>query len=99
MRARIEDPRVAGMVLVNPWIRSDASYAKTQLVHYYGKRLLQREFWKKVLRLDVDLATVLRPSRDMSRTPAGQGDAPTAGSSRIAWPTGSVLSRGPSCCS
>jgi len=50
------DPRVAGIVLVNPWIRSDASYAKTQLVHYYAKRLLQREFWKKVLRLEVDLA-------------------------------------------
>jgi len=51
------DPRVAGMVLVNPWIRSEASYAKTQLVHYYGKRLLQKEFWKKALRLDVDFAS------------------------------------------
>lgn len=51
------DPRVAGMVLVNPWVRSEASYAKTQLVHYYGKRLLQKEFWKKVLRLDVDFAS------------------------------------------
>lgn len=50
------DPRIAGLVLANPWVRSDASYAKTQLVHYYGKRLLQREFWKKLLRLDVDLA-------------------------------------------
>jgi exosortase A-associated hydrolase 1 len=49
-------PKVGGLVLVNPWVRSDASYAKTQLVHYYAKRLLQREFWKKVLRFDVDLA-------------------------------------------
>ena len=50
-----EDSRIAGMVLVNPWVRSDASHAKAQLVHYYGKRLLKKEFWKKVLRLDVDL--------------------------------------------
>jgi exosortase A-associated hydrolase 1 len=51
-----EDARIGGLVLANPWVRSDSSYAKTQLVHYYGKRLLQREFWKKVLRLDVDVA-------------------------------------------
>jgi exosortase A-associated hydrolase 1 len=51
-----KDSRIAGLVLANPWVRSDASYAKTQLVHYYGKRLLQLEFWKKFVRLDVDLA-------------------------------------------
>jgi len=50
------DPRIAGLVLANPWVRSDASYARTQLVHYYGKRLLQRDFWRKLLRFDVDLA-------------------------------------------
>jgi len=51
------DSRVSGMVLANPWVRSDASFARTQLVHYYGKRLLQRDFWKKALRLDVDVAS------------------------------------------
>ena len=49
------DARLAGMVLVNPWVRSDVTYAKTQLVHYYGRRLLQTEFWKKLLRRDVDV--------------------------------------------
>ena len=50
------DARISGVVLANPWIRSDQTYAKTQLVHYYGKRLLQREFWAKLRRLDVDVA-------------------------------------------
>lgn len=49
------DSRVAGMVLVNPWVRSQASHARTQLVHYYAKRLLARDFWKKLARRDVDL--------------------------------------------
>jgi uncharacterized protein len=73
----IEDPRVSGLVLVNPWIRSDATYAKTQLVHYYGKRLLQREFWQKLRRLDVNVvdsaATMVRHIVSAS-APAGHAE-------------------------
>jgi uncharacterized protein len=58
------DPRIAGMVIVNPWVRSDATIAKTQLKHYYGRRVLQREFWTKVVRGNVDMpgaiATIAR---------------------------------------
>ena len=43
------DPRVYGMCLLNPWVRSEASLAKTQVKHYYGQRLLQAEFWRKLL--------------------------------------------------
>ncbi|MGD9834504.1 MAG: hydrolase 1, exosortase A system-associated [Piscinibacter sp.] len=43
------DPRVAGLVLANPWARSDATLAATRVKHYYGARLLQREFWAKLL--------------------------------------------------
>ncbi|MBB4844152.1 exosortase A-associated hydrolase 1 [Paucibacter oligotrophus] len=44
-----QDPRVRGLVLLNPWARSDNSLAKTQLKHYYWQRLSQPEFWKKLL--------------------------------------------------
>jgi len=54
-----EDPRVCGMVLLNPWVRSQASMARTQIKHYYGKRLLDRAFWKKLVRGDVDVARAL----------------------------------------
>lgn len=43
------DARVAGLCLVNPWVRSELSQAKTQLKHYYLARLRQREFWLKLL--------------------------------------------------
>lgn len=43
------DPRIAGLCLLNPWVRSAATLAKTQVKHYYGQRLLQKEFWVKLL--------------------------------------------------
>jgi uncharacterized protein len=67
-----EDSRIAGLVLVNPWVRSEASHAKAQLVHYYGKRLLNKEFWKKVLRLDVNL---LNSATSVARQVATAGNA------------------------
>jgi len=43
------DPRVSGLCLLNPWVRSEASLAKTQVKHYYTQRLMQKEFWLKLL--------------------------------------------------
>ncbi len=43
------DPRVSGLCLLNPWVRSVASLAKTQVKHYYSRRLLQKEFWYKLI--------------------------------------------------
>ena len=43
------DPRVQALCLLNPWVRSEASLARTQIKHYYGQRLLQRTFWLKLL--------------------------------------------------
>lgn len=58
------DPRIAGLCLLNPWVRSAATLAKTQVKHYYGQRLLKKEFWAKLLsgRLNVfaSMAELLR---------------------------------------
>lgn len=43
------DSRVCGLVLLNPWIRSERTLARAHIKHYYGKRLLQVEFWSKLL--------------------------------------------------
>jgi exosortase A-associated hydrolase 1 len=43
------DPRVAALCLLNPWVRSDASLARTHVKHYYRQRLMQREFWLKLV--------------------------------------------------
>lgn len=45
---RTADPRVAGLCLLNPWVRSPASLARTHVKHYYLHRLRQPEFWRKL---------------------------------------------------
>ncbi|WPC67667.1 hydrolase 1, exosortase A system-associated [Rhodoferax ferrireducens] len=49
------DPRVSGLCLLNPWVRSETSLARTQVKHYYTQRLRQKEFWTKLLRGGVAL--------------------------------------------
>lgn len=44
------DPRVVGLCLLNPWVRSEVTLARTQVKHYYTRRLMQKEFWIKLLR-------------------------------------------------
>jgi exosortase A-associated hydrolase 1 len=39
---------VAGVVLVNPWVRSAQSLDRALVRHYYGSRLLSRDFWRKL---------------------------------------------------
>lgn len=50
------DARVTGLVLANPWVRSDEGEAKAFLKHYYLKRVLSRDFWRKVLTGKVNVA-------------------------------------------
>jgi hypothetical protein len=48
------DTRVAGMVLLNPWVRSEASIGRTRIKHYYARRLFEKDFWSKFVRGRVD---------------------------------------------
>jgi exosortase A-associated hydrolase 1 len=57
---RTGDSRVAGVCILNPWVRTAVTLARAQVKHYYGRRLLQREFWAKLLGGGVDLAGSLR---------------------------------------
>jgi exosortase A-associated hydrolase 1 len=60
------DPRIAGLALLNPWVRNEASLARAQVKHYYRRRLLQPSFWRKLASGGVgwravnDLGTQLR---------------------------------------
>ncbi|GHU19610.1 hydrolase 1, exosortase A system-associated [Betaproteobacteria bacterium] len=71
------DARIGGVVLLNPWVRSDESLARTHIKHYYGQRLMQREFWSKLFsgRLNVasSLCGLLRTAR-MARQKSGDPD-------------------------
>jgi len=67
------DPRVCGLVLLNPWVRSPESLARVHLRHYYWRRLAQPEFWSKLVRGGVgqaawrDLLANLRARRAAPR--------------------------------
>ena len=37
-----QDSRIKGLCLLNPWVRSEVSLAKTQVKHYYTQRLRQK---------------------------------------------------------
>ncbi|MDN5869998.1 MAG: hydrolase 1, exosortase A system-associated [Nitrococcus sp.] len=44
-----QDPRVRGLVLLNPWVRTEAGEARAYLRHYYFGRLVDRGFWQRLL--------------------------------------------------
>jgi len=76
-----QDRRVAGLVLLNPWVRSAQTLARTHVKHYYWQRLRQPAFWKKLLSGGVagqalrDLGSNLRSARAPS--PGGDPAAAT----------------------
>ena len=44
-----QDDRVKGLVLLNPWARTEEGEAKAFVKHYYLSRLLDKGLWKKLL--------------------------------------------------
>lgn len=44
-----KDERIVGLVLLNPWVKTEAGVAKTYLKHYYLRRLTDPSFWKKLV--------------------------------------------------
>lgn len=71
------DPRVAGLVLLNPWVRSAQTLARAHVKHYYWNRLRQGEFWRKLLGGGV----ALKALRDLAgNLKAARGGTPAAGS-------------------
>ena len=75
------DARVSGMVLLNPWVRTDEGLARSTLKHYYRDRILSPALWKKIAqgRFDVRAAArslveiVARASRPRQDSGNGSG--------------------------
>lgn len=44
------DARVAGLVLLNPWVRTEGGLARATLRHYYRSRLRDPDFWRQLTR-------------------------------------------------
>ncbi|MFN3983866.1 MAG: hydrolase 1, exosortase A system-associated [Rhodocyclaceae bacterium] len=79
------DARVSGLVLLNPWVRTEAGRARAYLRHYYLQRLTSRAFWSKLVRGGVNPLASLRSltsfsagllrSRRSAQAPAALGPA------------------------
>lgn len=71
----VRDPRLRGLIVANPWVRSEEGQARAYVRHYYGKRLFQKSFWSKVIsgRFDAagSLGDLLRKLRTMASRPSG----------------------------
>ena len=59
------DARVRGLVLLNPWVRTEAGAARATLKHYYKGRLLQGELWRKLLSGRFDAGAAWRSLRQL----------------------------------
>lgn len=66
------DPRIAGLALLNPWVRSEVSLARAQVKHYYWQRLREPGFWAKVLSGGVGWQTLKDWARKL-RVARGEG--------------------------
>ena len=79
------DQRVQGLVLLNPWVHTEAGAARATLGHYYRRRLLDAQFWRKLLSGGLRLGSSWQSWRDLRAQArplpghAGADDASPAG--------------------
>jgi exosortase A-associated hydrolase 1 len=81
------DARLAGLCLLNPWVRSDASLARTHVKHYYLQRLREAEFWRKLLRGGVArraATELVHNLRQALRRPSAEAAGPVPFQQRMA---------------
>jgi exosortase A-associated hydrolase 1 len=62
------DARVRGLVLLNPWVRTDDGAARATLKHHYRDRLRSPEFWRKLARGRFDVRASLAAMLRLART-------------------------------
>jgi uncharacterized protein len=57
-----------GLCLANPWVRSDQTLARTHVRHYYSRRLMDAQFWRKLLQGQIGIARVKEFALALHRT-------------------------------
>jgi exosortase A-associated hydrolase 1 len=69
------DPRVSGLVMLNPWVRTADGLAKTTLKHYYGDRLRDGDFWRQLINGKLNIRHSVRSMLSLMRTAFAPGVA------------------------
>jgi hypothetical protein len=82
---------VSGVLMINPWVRSEASLGQAMIKNYYAKRLFDPDLWKRLLSGRISVANLLAdPLRHLraswkgarrkpSSPPPGLAEAPATG--------------------
>lgn len=65
------DRRITGLVLLNPWVHTPQGQARATLRHYYVRRILNREFWRKLIGGGFDVWRALRSFAQLTATAHG----------------------------
>lgn len=79
--SRVGDAPVTALCLLNPWVRSVQSLARTHVKHYYLRRLLQGGLWAQLLRGRLPLRSLGEFLRSLLKAagPTSNPPAPTTG--------------------
>lgn len=51
--------RIGGLILINPWVRTEAGEATTVLRHHYARRLREAAFWRRLVSGEVRMGAAL----------------------------------------
>jgi exosortase A-associated hydrolase 1 len=63
-----QDPRIIGLILLNPWVRTEVGEAKAYVKHYYFKRFKDADFWLKLFAGEFEYVESLKSFKDNIRT-------------------------------
>ncbi|WP_077730102.1 hydrolase 1, exosortase A system-associated [Methylocaldum sp. 14B] len=63
-----QDSRVKRLIMQNPWVRNEATQARTYIKHYYLMRIMQKSFWLKLATFRFNPLTALSSLLDLWRT-------------------------------
>lgn len=77
------DTRIAGLALLNPWVRSEVGLARARVKHYYWQRLREPDFWRKLLRGGVGWGALEKLGQNL-RKARRQGEAQAGFQDRMA---------------
>jgi exosortase A-associated hydrolase 1 len=72
------DPRITGLALLNPWVRTEAGAATATIKHYYRARLFDKAFWHKLASGKFDAGAAMRSAFGLARTALAAAPATSA---------------------
>lgn len=70
------DARVSRLILLNPWVHTEAGSARAQLKYYYLARLSQRSFWTKLLTGKVKMIQSVGDLKQSAQSMANSDEKP-----------------------